>query len=199
MIEASPPVDELSLSRSFLAVLLVTYCALDRVLASHFASDDWGETKSPAVFVGGDGVGEPHEKRVRDSGGRGGGTLTRTTSPTAFGMSHAGGHRTHDPDSMGRDVLIFTGALFAGATVVSVLQAMCTPSLNRARLFETAAYINAVAAYAHLTTVLGGDWFLAVGGGEGCSQTSGTREDREWDKEKEIARVAPVTRTRLSH
>lgn len=64
-----------------------------------------------------------------------------------------------------RDVTVFTMALFLGGTALHLLNASLTMAVNRSRLFQAAAYVNACAAYAHVQMARGADWFVLSNGG----------------------------------
>lgn len=60
-----------------------------------------------------------------------------------------------------RDVAVFAAAMFVAATAFALVNAAMTASPDRSRHFQSAAYVNACAAFAHLQMVRGENWHVS--------------------------------------
>ena len=60
-----------------------------------------------------------------------------------------------------RDVAVFAAAMFVGATAFALVNAAVTASPDRSTHFQSAAYVNACAAFAHLQMVRGENWHVS--------------------------------------
>lgn len=64
-----------------------------------------------------------------------------------------------------RDVAVFAAAMFVAATAFALVNAAMTASPDRSRHFQSAAYVNACAAFAHLQMVRGENWHVSSADG----------------------------------
>jgi len=64
-----------------------------------------------------------------------------------------------------RDVAVFAAAMFVAATALALVNAAMTASPDRSRHFQSAAYVNACAAFAHLQMVRGENWHVSSSDG----------------------------------